>query len=88
VWPDLKPRLQIESAPAAGQSPAREPSFDVPASTSYGGAGGEDFFRQFIAATQGRGAPPTTLADALRTARVIEAAEESSRTGRFISVAT
>jgi len=88
VWPDLKPRLQIESPPVAGQSPAREQNFDVPASTSYGGAGGEDFFRQFFAATQGRGNSPTTLADALRTARVIEAAEESSRTGRFVQVAT
>jgi predicted dehydrogenase len=88
VWPDLKPRLQIESAPAPGQSPAREQNFDVPASTSYGGAGGENFFRQFFAAAQGRGEPPTTLADALRTARIIEAAEEASRTGRFVPVAT
>jgi len=88
VWPDLKPRLQVETAPAAGESPARELTFDAPASTSYGGAGGEDFFRQFIAATQGRGAPPTTLADALRTARLIEAAEASSLTGRFSRVAT
>jgi predicted dehydrogenase len=41
-----------------------------------------------IAATQRRGEPPTRLADALRTARVIEAAEESARTGRFVRVAT
>lgn len=86
VWPDLKPRLQIETEPAPGQSPAREQTFEMPASTSYGGAGGENFFRQFFAATQGRGEPPTTLADAVRTARIIEAAEESSRTGRFVPV--
>lgn len=87
VWPDLTPRLQIEAAPAPGQSPAREQSFELPASTSYGGASGEGFFRQFLAAMQGRGTPPTTLADAVRTARIIEAAEESSRTGRFVPVA-
>lgn len=88
VWPDLNPRLHLETPPAAGQPAIREETFDLPASTSYGGAGGEDFFRQFFAAIQGRGAPPTTLADALRTARVIEAAAESSRTGRFVRVAT
>lgn len=88
VWPDLNPRLQVETPPAAGQSPARELTFTPPASNSYGGAGGEEFFRQFFAAIQDRGAPPTTLADALRTARIIEAAEESSRTGRFVRVAS
>jgi predicted dehydrogenase len=86
VWPDLTPRLQIETAPAPNQSPAREQIFDLPASTSYGGRSGEDFFRQFFAAMHGRSAPPTTLADAVRTARLIEAAEESSSTRRFVRV--
>lgn len=86
VWPDLNPRLLIESPPAAGQSPAREETFTLPASTSYGGSGGEDFFRQFFAAMEGRGTPPTTLADAVRTARIIEAAEESARSGRFVGI--
>lgn len=88
VWPDLNPGLHIESPPAVGRPAIREEKFALPASTSYGGASGEDFFRQFFAAMQGRGAAPTTLADAVRTARIIEAAEESSRTGRFIPVAT
>ncbi len=88
VWPDLNPRLLVETPPGPGQSPARELTFSPPASNSYGGGGGEVFFRQFLVAIQGRGLPPTTLADALRTARVIEAAEESSRTGRFIRVAS
>jgi len=86
VWPDLNPRLLVESPPVAGESPAREETFTVPVSTSYGGSGGEDFFRQFFAAIQGRGAPPTTLADAVRTARIIEAAEESARSGRFVGI--
>ena len=87
VWPDLNPSLHIESPPAAGRPAIREEKFETAASTSYGGASGEDFFRQFLAAMQGRGSPPTTLADAVRTARIIEAAEESSRTGRFVKVA-
>ena len=86
VWPDLNPRLLIESPPAPGQSPAREETFPLPSSTSYGGSGGEDFFRQFFSAIQGRGVPPTTLADAARTARIIEAAEESSRSGRLVGI--
>lgn len=89
VWPDLNPKLYVESAPATPGAPAgREETFTLPESSAYGGTFGETFLRQFIAATQGRGAPPTQLADALRTARVIEAAEESARSGRFVSVAS
>lgn len=86
VWPDLDPHLVIESTPAAGGPARREETFDYPKSTSYGGRGGEDFFRQFIAACRGEGAPPTTLADAVRTARIIEAARQSSDTGRFVRI--
>lgn len=89
VWPDLNAKLYVESAPATPGAPAgREETFALPESSAYGGTFGETFLRQFIAATQGRGAPPTQLADALRTARVIEAAEESARSGRFVSVAS
>lgn len=86
VWPDLEPRLQIESPPVDNQPAIREESFELAASNSYGGSPGEDFFRQFIAATQGKAEPPTTLIDALKIARLIEAATESSHTGRFIKV--
>ena len=86
VWPDLKPRLLIESPPTPQQPAVREENFTVPASTSYGGKGGEDFIRQFVSAVQGQGLPPTTLHDAIRTARTIEAAEESERTGRIIRI--
>jgi predicted dehydrogenase len=89
VWPDLNAKLYVESAPATPGAPAgREETFTLPESSAYGGTFGETFLRQFIAATQRRGEPPTRLADALRTARVIEAAEESARTGRFVRVAT
>lgn len=86
VWPNLDPQLQIEAPPQAGQSAIRQKSFALPDSKSYGGVYGEAFIRWFIAATQGRAAPPATLADALRTARVIEAAELSSKTGRAVAV--
>lgn len=86
VWPNLDPQLQIEAPPQEGQPAIREQSFTLPDSKSYGGVFGEVFIRWFIAATQGRAAPPATLADALRTARVIEAAELSSQTGRAVSV--
>ena len=86
VWPDLEPRLQIESPPLNDQSANREETFELPSANSYGGSYGESFFRQFIASTGGQAEPPTTLDDALKTARVIEAAAESSRIGRFIRI--
>jgi predicted dehydrogenase len=88
VWPSLDPVLQIEAPPQAGQAAIRQETFTLPESKSYGGVFGEVFIRWFIAATQGRAAPPATLADALRTARVIEAAELSSQTGQTIKVAS
>lgn len=86
VWPSLDPVLQIEAPPQAGQTAIRQETFTLAESKSYGGIYGEVFIRWFIAATQGRAAPPTTLADALRTARVIEAAELSSQTGQSVKV--
>ena len=82
VWPDLEPRLIVECPPAPGAAARSEKTFPLSPSTSYGGTVGEEFFRRFIGATRGSGAPPTTLADAVRTARIIEAAEESARTGK------
>ena len=86
VWPDLEPHLLVEHAREPGVAPMREEKFSNPPSTSYGRAGGEIFFRQFIAAIEGRESPPTTLADALRTARIVEAAEESSATGKTVRI--
>ena len=86
VWPDLDPHLQIERPPAAGQPPKQTVSFELPSSSSYGGSGGEVFFRQFIAATQGEGQPPTTLSDALAVAHVVESAQRSNGSGRLESI--
>jgi len=86
VWPDLNDRLIVESPPSAGGSALREVTCPIPASPAYAGAAGEGFFRQFLAALAGQGPPPTTLTDAVRTARLVEAAELSSRSGRFVAV--
>jgi predicted dehydrogenase len=84
VWPDLEPRLQVESPPQGDRPAVRDETFLVPSSPCYSGFGGEIFFRQFIAAVSGGGEPPTILGDAVRTARIVEAAELSSRSGQFI----
>ena len=86
VWPDLEPRLVIETAPAPGQSPRREEKFDLPDSPTYGGAAGDAFFRRFFAALRGEAAPPTTLADAARTARIVAAAAESASHRQFVRI--
>ena len=86
IWPDLEPRLLVERARESGGAPMREETFPTTPSTSYGGAAGEAFFQRFIAATQGQAPPPTTLDDAVRTARIIEAAEESSASGRVVRI--
>lgn len=86
VWPDLEPRLVIESPPGPDRKAQREETYPLAASTSYGGTTGEDFFRQFLAATRKESPSPTTLYDAVRTARIVEAAAESAASGRFVKV--
>jgi len=78
VWPGVAPRLRVELPSGVG-----EKKFRLRETSSYAGAYGEIFLRQFLAAVRGEGEPPATLDDALRTSRVIEAAELSARTGRF-----
>lgn len=56
-------------------------------SPAYGGAYGEQFIRAFLHAAQGRGEVPASGHDALQVARVVDAAYESSRTGRRIEIA-
>ena len=82
VWPNLRePRLQIESP---GVSPVRKRRFRTRASSSYGGAPGEDFVRQFLASLRGAAEVPAGLQDAVRVAEVIEAAHRSAKTGRWV----
>lgn len=55
-------------------------------SPAYGGRAGEAFMRRFILSAQQGVQPWTTGEDALRVARIIDAAYESSRTGRRVDV--
>jgi predicted dehydrogenase len=81
VWPGLDPSLEVEHPRFRGRR-----NFRVPKSDSYSGIMGERFLRQFLSACRGRSLPPSTLADASRTARIIDAAERSAATGRFVPV--
>ena len=85
VWPGIVPRLHVESPVKRGPT-VREKTYSLKKTSSYGGAAGDAFFRQFLAAIRGQAEPPATLADALRVARVIEAAAKSAKTGRLIKV--
>lgn len=74
--------------PAWASAPQR--TFDLPLAESpaYGGVSGEQFMRAFILAAQGQGQAWTSGSDALQVARIVDAAYESSRTGRRIEIAT
>ncbi|MDA0747395.1 MAG: Gfo/Idh/MocA family oxidoreductase [bacterium] len=79
------PELYAESAnPEWGSAPARKFQYTLPTAEGYGGASGLAFLERFLRSTQGDGAPPASGADALRVARLIEAAYESSKTGRHV----
>jgi predicted dehydrogenase len=60
--------------------------YKVGQSPAYGGVYGEAFLRDFILAAQGKAEVPASGRDALQVARVIDAAYESSRTGRRIDI--
>lgn len=79
--------LHIESvAPGWEAAPGRVIQYDFAKSDAYGGAFGLEFVQDFVKAAQTGGAPPATGQDALRVMQVIDAAYESSRTGRRIDV--
>lgn len=82
VWAGLEPHLYVERS-----SGKYERRFQLRESSSYAGAYGEAFVRQFIAAIRRNATPPTTLSDAVHIARVIEASITSARTGMFTRVA-
>ena len=79
--------LQVETTHASWASaPRRTFDYALGQSPAYGAVWGENFMRAFLKAAQGQGPPPTSGADALRVARIVEAAYESSRTGRRMEV--
>jgi predicted dehydrogenase len=80
--------LYVESTtPEWATAPVTEFDFVVGNSPAYMGVAGEAFIRDFILAAQGKGEGSATGRDALQVARVIDAAYESSRTGRRIDIA-
>ena len=79
--------IYVESAhPSWAGAPQRTFDYAFPDSPAYGGVPGETFLRAFIEACQGEGRPMATGEDAVRVAKVVDAAYESSRSGRRIAV--
>lgn len=80
--------LTVESThPAWASAPWRTFDFTPAESPAYGGVSGEQFMRAFLLAAQGQGVAPTSGKDALQVARIVDAAYESSRTGRRVDIA-
>ena len=79
--------LRLESI-AEPWHTAHQRTFDyaLPQIDAYGGVYGVAFLDDFILATQGKGTAPTCGQDALKVARVIEAAYRSSKTGLRVDI--
>lgn len=90
AWTSSSSPTQIvaeSTHPAWAGAPQR--TFDLPPAESpaYGGVSGEQFVRDFILAAQGTGQAWASGHDALQVAHIVDAAYESSRTGRRIEIA-
>jgi predicted dehydrogenase len=82
VWRGVTSRsLHIESTPAhSGLPTLQRLRYRLKKTDSYGGAVGEAFLRQFLAALRAEADLPATLGDALRAILVVEAAQRSAAT--------
>ena len=71
-----------------GKEPAgyQSKSYNLPGSSAYGGLAGADFVRCHRNASRGDGSSPTSIQDAVHVLEVIDAAVESSRTGRTVKI--
>jgi predicted dehydrogenase len=69
-------------------APKRTFTYSLAESPAYGNVAGEMFVRDFIRAAQGEGDVPASGRDALQVARVVDAAYESSETGRRVQIET
>jgi predicted dehydrogenase len=80
--------FHAESAhPSWAGAPQRTFRYALAQSPAYLGVYGEQFVREFVCAVQGQGRVPATGEDALQVARIVDAAYESSASGRRLSVA-
>ena len=85
--PGAPTKFSLESThPDLSSAPWRTSEYTLGASPAYGGVAGEGFIRHFIEAAQGDGEPLAGGDDALRVARIVDAAYESSRTGQRIEL--
>ena len=64
----------------------QEHTFNEPPSTAYGGAAGEEFVMGHLNASRTGGEAPTSIAAAVHVLEVIDAAVESSATGRAVRI--
>ncbi len=79
--------LALESTHADfSGAPWQNRDYTIATSPAYGGVAGENFIRRFMQAAQGNGAPMAGGADALQVARIVDAAYESSSSGRRIEI--
>jgi len=81
------PTLFVESATGVWSSaPQRKFSYTFARSEAYGGVYGLEFIRAFVKSALTGEEPPNTGYDALRVLEIIEAAYESSETGRRVDI--
>ncbi len=79
--------LHVQSVhPGFNAAPARQIQYEPANSPAYGGVAGVQFLGTFIDAALGQGDCPASGNDALRVARIVEAAYESNRTGRRVDL--
>lgn len=80
-------KLSLESThPDHSSAPWQTSEYVLATSPAYGGVAGEGFIRRFIESAQGDGEPMAGGTDALQIARIVDAAYESSRTGRRVKI--
>ena len=84
-WERSLPEITVYSEhPSWSAAPRRTLNFHLPAVRGYGGAAGHQSIRRFFAAFRDGTPPMFTTADARRVLEVLDAAAESSRSGRYV----
>lgn len=79
--------IYVESShPSWASAPRRTIDYTFAESPAYAGKQGETFMRAFIDACRGNGEPMATGEDAVRVAKVVDAAYESNRSGRRVQI--
>ncbi len=76
------------TAPGWGDADRNERRFEDPPSVAYGGVAGAEFVSAFLRAGREGGPAPCPIEDAVHVLEVVEAALESSATGRLVKVGT